>query len=51
MIAVELETLILQFAGSSFMSLDAYENVMNEYKMIYNPEVIRLIYEINVLAD
>ena len=46
-----LKQIILQFAGSSFTSLDAYENVMNEFKMLYNPEVIMLIYQINVLTN
>ena len=39
----------MQYAGGPFTSLDNYENLMHEYKNIYNPEVIRMIYEINVV--
>ena len=35
--------IIYRYAGNEFMSLDAYENVLAEFKMIYSPEVMELL--------
>ena len=40
----ELLEIIYKFVGcTEFTSLDAYENVLEEYHMIYSPEVIEYL--------
>ena len=41
--------IIYRYAGNEFMSLDAYENVLAEYKMIYTPEVMDLLRKVAAL--
>ena len=35
--------IIYRYAGNEFMSLDAYENVVSEFKLIYSPEVMEYL--------
>ena len=37
----DIMAIVYSFVGNrDFMSLDAYENVLSEFKMIYTPEII-----------
>ena len=47
----DILTIIYKYVGNEFMSLDAYENVLAEYKMIYTPEVMDLLRKLAALNE
>ena len=48
----DIMAIIYSFVGNqNFMSLDQYENVLSEYKMIYNPGIIEMLFQFSVTVD
>ena len=39
----DIMNIIYRYVGNEFMSLDAYENVVSEFKLIYSPEVMEYL--------
>ena len=41
--------LIDQYLGQQeFVSIDAYENVLSEFRMMYSPEIMELLFQLSI---